>query len=32
MVLAQRRSRPVTQAEIDAVTAHEEASEPEVVG
>ena len=32
MVLAQRRSRPVTQAEIDAVTSHEEASEPEVVG
>jgi NADH-quinone oxidoreductase subunit J len=32
MVLAQRRSRPITQAEIDAVTSHEEASEPEVVG
>ena len=32
MVLAQRRSQAVTQAEIDAVTAHEEASEPEVVG
>jgi NADH-quinone oxidoreductase subunit J len=32
MVLAQRRSRAVTQAELDAVTAHEEASEPEVVG
>jgi NADH-quinone oxidoreductase subunit J len=32
MVLAQRRSRAVTQAELDAITAHEEASEPEVVG
>jgi NADH-quinone oxidoreductase subunit J len=32
MVLAQRRSRPVTQAELDRISAHEEASEPEVVG
>jgi NADH-quinone oxidoreductase subunit J len=32
MVLAQRKARAVTQAELDAVTAHEEASEPEVVG
>ena len=32
MVLAQRRARAVTQAELDAVTAHEEASEPEVSG
>jgi len=32
MVLAQRRARAVTQAELDAVTAHEEASEPGVSG
>ena len=32
MVLAQRRARRVTQAEIDAIVAHEEASEPEVIG
>jgi NADH-quinone oxidoreductase subunit J len=32
LVLAQRRSRPVTQAELDRISAHEEASEPEVVG
>ena len=32
MVLAQRRARAVTQAELDAVTAHEEATEPEVSG
>ena len=32
MVLAQRRARAVTQAELDAITAHEEAPEPEVAG
>jgi NADH-quinone oxidoreductase subunit J len=30
MVLAQRRARAVTQAELDAITAHEEAPEPGV--
>ena len=30
MVLAQRKARAVTQAELDAITAHEEAPEPEV--
>ena len=30
MVLAQRRARAVTQAELDEITAHEEAPEPEV--
>ena len=32
MVLAQRTTRAVTQAEIDAVIEHEEAPDPEVVG
>ena len=32
MVLAQRTTRAVTQAELDAITAHEEAPDPEVVG
>jgi NADH-quinone oxidoreductase subunit J len=32
MVLAQRRAKAVTQAELDAITAHEEAPEPEVTG
>ena len=32
MVLAQRRARAVTQAELDEITAHEEAPEPEVAG
>jgi NADH-quinone oxidoreductase subunit J len=32
MVLAQRKAKAVTQAEIDAVTAHEEAHEPGVSG
>jgi NADH-quinone oxidoreductase subunit J len=32
MVLAQRKAKAVTQAEIDAVTAHEEAHEPRVSG
>ena len=32
MVLAQRRARAVTQSELDAVTAHEEAAEPEAPG
>ena len=32
MVLAQRRARAVTQAELDELTAHEEAPEPEVAG
>jgi NADH-quinone oxidoreductase subunit J len=32
MVLAQRKARAITQAEIEAITAHEEAPDPEVVG
>jgi NADH-quinone oxidoreductase subunit J len=32
MVLAQRKGRVVTQAELDAITAHEEAREPGVEG
>jgi NADH-quinone oxidoreductase subunit J len=32
MVLAQRKGRAVTQAELDAITAHEEAHEPGVAG
>jgi NADH-quinone oxidoreductase subunit J len=32
MVLAQRKGRVVTQAELDAITAHEEAHEPGVAG
>jgi len=32
MVLAQRRARAVTQDELDEITAHEEAPEPEVAG
>jgi NADH-quinone oxidoreductase subunit J len=32
MVLAQRKARAVTQAELDAITAHEEAHEPGVAG
>ncbi len=32
MVLAQRKTRAVTQAELEAITAHEEAPDPETVG